>query len=411
METKAVQASLLDTLERLLDILPTDLRVALSQATDVLAGALHADKVDAFLYDAARDSLVAIGTSSQPLSALQRRLGLDVVPLSNGGRVGHVFQTGATFISGRVDEDAEELKGVKEALGVRSQLGVPLDVGGRRRGLLMLASRTRDHFTAEDVRFVEAVARWVGIIVHRAELIEEATLRAHEEGRRSAAEELITVLAHDMRNFLGPVKITSSVIRKRAQQDGRAADLSDATRIERGLKRIDGLVADILDVARLDRGLLAMEARPIDLVGLVTETAAALSSAERAVAFHPSEPLIIAADPARIRQCLENLVSNAIQHSPAEKAVTISLRREQTERGHFARVDVTDEGLGIAPEILPRIFDRFVTGNDRKGGLGLGLYLARRIATLHGGDLIVTSPPGAGACFSLTLPLLPAKDA
>ena len=76
---------------------------------DLVAAATGADKIDAFLYDAARDSLVAVGTSTQPLSALQRQHGLDVLQIANGGRVVHVFKTGQTFVSGRLDQDMEEL--------------------------------------------------------------------------------------------------------------------------------------------------------------------------------------------------------------------------------------------------------------------------------------------------------------
>lgn len=108
----------LDTLERLLALPAADVKSTLSRVSDLLANATGADKVDAFVYDATRDSLVAVGTSNQPLSARQRKLGLDVLPLSNGGRVVYVYQTGRTFVTGRLDEDAEELRGIKEGLRI-----------------------------------------------------------------------------------------------------------------------------------------------------------------------------------------------------------------------------------------------------------------------------------------------------
>ena len=100
---------LLETLERLLAVEVNDLETALTHSCNLVAEALHADKVDAFLYQPAKDVLVALGSSVQPLSSLQKRLGLDVLPVSNGGRVVFVFQTGQTFITGRLDEDLEEL--------------------------------------------------------------------------------------------------------------------------------------------------------------------------------------------------------------------------------------------------------------------------------------------------------------
>src|SRR6478752_376716 len=97
----------LRTLQQLLAIPGADLESALTHATDALTQALEADKVDAFLYDEARDSLVAVGASTQPLSALQRRLGLDVIAVSNGGRSAMVYQTGERYHSGRVHEDMQ----------------------------------------------------------------------------------------------------------------------------------------------------------------------------------------------------------------------------------------------------------------------------------------------------------------
>src|SRR5436190_24184808 len=125
-------ARALGTLQRLLEIPAANLGAALTHASNVMAQALDADKVDAFMYDEIRDSLVAIGTSTQPLSSLQKKLGLDVLPISNGGRVVYVFQTGKTFLTGRLDQDGEELRGVKTGLQIKSKLGVPLEVGGRR---------------------------------------------------------------------------------------------------------------------------------------------------------------------------------------------------------------------------------------------------------------------------------------
>src|SRR5690349_14518864 len=109
------QRRLLETLERLLEIRATDLRLALSESADLVASALSADKVDAFLYDSTRDSLVALGSSNQPLTQMQKRLGLDVLPVANRGRSVEVFETGRTYVNGRVDRDTDELRGIRDA--------------------------------------------------------------------------------------------------------------------------------------------------------------------------------------------------------------------------------------------------------------------------------------------------------
>jgi two-component system, OmpR family, sensor kinase len=152
---------LLATLQRLLESPAADLNVALSHAADAVADALRADKVDAFVHDPMRDSLVAVGVSHQPLSGLERRLGLDVLPLANGGRVVHVFNTGETFTTGRLDQDVDELRGVREAMKIKSKIGVPLEIGGKRRGMMMIASLQPEFFDQDDVRFAESVrAGW-----------------------------------------------------------------------------------------------------------------------------------------------------------------------------------------------------------------------------------------------------------
>jgi signal transduction histidine kinase len=386
--TSTLSERLLDVLEQLLALPAGDVKATLSRVSDVVARTSSADKVDAFVYDAARDSLVAVGSSTQPLSQLQRQLGLDVLPVSNGGRSIGVFRTGETYLSGRVHEDPEEVPGIREALKVSSAIGVPLEIGGGRRGMLMLASQEADFFTEADARFMETVARWVGVVTHRAELAEQIGRNATEQGRRAGAEELVTVLAHDLRNYLAPLTMRLHLLRLRAEREAREEELRDIDLLGRSINRLGELVNDILDVSRIDRGVFQ---NPIEL------------TVQEGDAIHA------AGDPARLRQCLENVIANAIQKSPASAAINIFVRREQpANRPPLAMVGVVDEGPGIPPEQLPHVFERFHSGlpGGRESGLGLGLYLAKRIAAVHGGDLTADSEPGRGARFTLSLPAL-----
>jgi two-component system OmpR family sensor kinase len=212
--------SLLETLEHLLEISGADLQVALATASDLVASALNADKVDVFMYDPTRDSLVALGSSHQPLSATQKRHGLDVLPVANGGRVVHVYKTASCFLTGELERDPEELRGVKEVLRIRSKMGVPLYLGDRLRGVLMIASQQPDFWKEEDVPFAVSVARWIGIVAHRAELTAEISRNAMEQGRRAVADELVTVLAHDLRNYLSPLDMRLRSMRLRANGRG-----------------------------------------------------------------------------------------------------------------------------------------------------------------------------------------------
>ncbi len=110
-------------------------------------------------------------------------------------------------------------------------------------------------------------------------------------------------------------------------------------------------------------------------------------------------------DVERIRQALENLLSNALRFSPGGVPVIVEVNAERREDTSWAIVTVQDSGPGIAPDLLPRIFTRFTSGGSNRG-LGLGLYLARGIAVAHGGTLTVDSQPGKGASFCLSLPLV-----
>jgi two-component system OmpR family sensor kinase len=393
----------LEILERLLSIEVADLEMALTHSCDVIAEALKADKVDAFLYDPEKDTLAALGSSSQPLSLMQRKLGLDLLPVSNGGRVVWVYQTGETFTTGHLEADPEELKGIRQGLKIRSQIGVPLTVAGHRRGVLMIASQQADFFTSEDVRFVESIIVWIGVVTHKAEMAQEIARAAVEQGRRAVAEELVTVLAHDLRNFVTPIVARLQLMRRRASDDNRARDVRDCESAQSAVDRLNRLISDLLDVARLDQGVLKLDLQPINLSGVARDVASALATPDHRVDVTCSEETVVAADSDRLRQCVENLVANALRYSPPDAPVDILVRREHGERGDYGVLEVRDEGPGVPPEILPRIFERFAAG-AKSQGLGLGLYLAKSIAGAHGGDLDVTSNPAQGTRFTLKLP-------
>src|SRR5438477_1198691 len=148
------QDRLLLTLERLLEIQPTGLKSAMDQAASLIAEVLGTDKVDAFLHDQETATLVAVGASNTPMARQQHALGLDRQALANGGRAVEVFQTGQPHLNGQVDKDPDELIGVRRALGVKSQVGVPLDVAGARRGVLAAQSNQSDFFSDRDLHFL-----------------------------------------------------------------------------------------------------------------------------------------------------------------------------------------------------------------------------------------------------------------
>lgn len=182
-------ARLFETLRRLLAISETELRPTLDQACNLVGEALAAEKVDLFLYRPEIESLVALGTSQTPMGRRQHELGLDRIPLANGGLSVESFRSGRSSLVGHA-EDSDELRGIVQGLGVRSELICPIDVNGERRGVLSAASARPDFFTVDDLAFVEAVAGWMALVVNRAELFEERAREAVRQGRREAADEL-----------------------------------------------------------------------------------------------------------------------------------------------------------------------------------------------------------------------------
>jgi GAF domain-containing protein len=196
---------LLATLEQLLALPATDLRAALDATTDLLHEAVGADKVDIFLHDPRIDSLVAMGVSDTPMGR-QTALGLDRLPVANGGPAVEVYRTGVPYNSGHNEADPTQLRGLWEGMGAQSSLNVAMEVSGTRRGVLQVDAAREEAFTAEDQRFLEAVARWVGMVAHRAELSEQLAREAAVQARRVAADELIGILAHDLRTPLTPAR-------------------------------------------------------------------------------------------------------------------------------------------------------------------------------------------------------------
>jgi DNA-binding CsgD family transcriptional regulator len=171
------------------------------QAAQLVTDVLGADKVDVFLHDVAADALVAVGTSRTPMGRAERLLGLDRLPLAAGGRAARVFRTGEAYLGAHAEQDPLELPGIISQLGVRSAIVAPLDMAGQRRGVLLACSAVPARFDAEDLAFLEAVARWVGLVGERAIHVEQLTQQATEAGYRAAAKQFVEALTPRQREI------------------------------------------------------------------------------------------------------------------------------------------------------------------------------------------------------------------
>jgi signal transduction histidine kinase len=265
-------------------------------------------------------------------------------------------------------------------------------------------SATPEFFNEGDLRFLRAVARWLGLVTSRAETVERIAESAAEQARQVAAQELVTVLAHDLRNYLTPLKLRIDMMRRKAQREQRERDLSDIRDASNAIQRLDGLIGDLLDAGRAEQGAFAVRLDPLDLVALVRETAELQRVQPVEIVVDAPDELLVGGDRSRLQQVLENLLSNAVKHAPPDTRVEVLVREEHRDDGRRAAVIVRDNGAGIPPEVMPKLFQRFAPGPE-SSGLGLGLYIASRIATAHNGTLTVESLPGQGATFRLEIPV------
>jgi signal transduction histidine kinase len=217
------------------------------------------------------------------------------------------------------------------------------------------------------------------------------------------AEDLLTVVAHDLSNCLAPVSGRLDLIKRRARRESRADYLEDADNATRNLERLRHMIGDLLDEARLERGLFVIDPRSLDVAALAEEIAERFSGGEVSVRLIRSRHVYACADPRRLQQALENLVGNAVRHSPSGAVVSIEVSRHTWNQQAWAAIRVTDEGPGIEPALMPSLFEPFSRGSG-SAGLGLGLYLAHRIAVAHHGTLSVVSVVGKGTSFTLAWP-------
>jgi signal transduction histidine kinase len=270
----------------------------------------------------------------------------------------------------------------------------------------MVASLAADFFSDADEAFLMGAARWVGLVAEHSELTQRLERNALEAGRALNARETIAVLAHDLRNYLSPVSLRLYKLRARAESDARGEDVDDTDVALRGLRRLNTLIADLLDSARLDGGVFEVVRQPVDVASIVAESAAMLATPEHAVHVQATAPALVAGDAPRLRQCLDNVLANALGHSPPLAPVHVFLSAQPRQGRAWVRIEIVDEGPGVDAAMLPQLFEQFATG--RAHGVGLGLYIAKRIVTAHGGEVAVDRYPGKGARFTLWLPVLAA---
>lgn len=280
---------------------------------------------------------------------------------------------------------------------------------GERRRIRANAHPLRD----PDGGIFGAMVTWRDVTEEVRAREELVKAREGAEDANRLKDQFIAALSHELRTPLQPILGWTEVLRRHGRLDDVTTRAVEA--IHRNIRQQVRLVDDLLDLSRILHGKFALRFEAFDLREQVRtaveafEEPAALKRI-RLTASLPDEPLPMWGDGARLQQVTSNLIANALKFTPAGGRVGVTL----TAEGDRARLDIEDTGEGIAAADMPVIFEAFRQGSQsrRRGGLGIGLDLVRRLTELHGGTVRVASEgPGRGARFSIELPLSPSPRA
>jgi PAS domain S-box-containing protein len=303
----------------------------------------------------------------------------------------------------RIVLEAGETMILEEQVGSRTYLTTksPLrDEQGRVIGLIGVATdiTERKHAQRELEKLVVA----------------EQRLRAEAERANRAKDEFLAIVSHELRSPLNALRGWSHLLATTRPLDGSLIERA-AKAIKRNVDHQTRLIDDLLDTSRIVSGKLTIERRVVNLVETVNvaldATRPGAQTKHIELRFSPGDPAtMVIGDAGRLQQLVSNLLSNAVKFTPEGGAVSV-LVHKNAER---VQLQVKDNGIGIAREFLPHVFDRFTQADTsaarRAGGLGIGLALVRHIALLHGGQVRADSPgPGRGATFTVDLPGAPAS--
>jgi len=332
--------------------------------------------------------------------------GYDSLPLEAPLPMSSVVRSGSPLWLESREEMLQRFPDMSPALRMSSNQSwavLPLQVGSGPLGALMIGFSRPHSLDAEERAFLLALSQQV------AQALERANLYLAAQAAVRLREDFLSVAGHELRTPLTSLKLQLQLLARTPTPHLGASRLRA---MGRQVERLESLVASLLDVGRLAEGRLSLELGEVELGALTREVLERLADVfERAgceVHLETPEPVHGRWDAQRLDQVLVNLLTNAAKYG-AGRPVYVRVE----EAGAFARLTVRDEGIGIAPEALPRLFGRFERAvSDRQyGGLGLGLYISRQLVEAMDGRVSVDSRLGEGATFTVELPLQPAPDA
>lgn len=383
------------TLSATLDPTETMRRVARE-----IAHALDADMVGAYLADPAQEYLRPVAGYRVPRDMLLAFQEVPI-PIKNHPAMEEAWAHGRAVWTTDMASDVRVHRPSYLRFPHQSDLFAPICIKQRAvGGFFVIWWRQKRSFTDPELRLLQGICDLAGIFLENAQLYRDAA------DANRAKDEFMATLSHELRNPLGAISTAAAALDYRGGQHETEVRLRQI--IHRQTRHLARLVDDLLDVARVTAGKVALDRQRLDLGEVAGAYVRSLRDGPRAHEHRISlraERVMVSADPTRLEQVITNLVENALKYTPPGGAVDIEVFRED----HEAVLRVTDTGQGIAPDMLPRIFELFAQGKqplDRSlGGLGIGLTLSRRLVELHGGSINALSEgTNRGAQFIVRMP-------
>jgi signal transduction histidine kinase len=394
---------------------------ALHEIAVALGGVLEPGALATLVVDHARDLLAAGAVGLylydepsqllRPIHSSDAREGEPEPSIAPGvGAAGMAFLRGEPVL---VDDyrDWPHAGGWAASAGVTSAMAVPLLVADRRTGAMSVRTYSPRHWTADDAQTLTLLAAQVAPVVEASRLYERTrAAQVQAEAAITLRDEVLAGVSHDLAGPLARIRLYAELMQAEAatvEPTEAAQQLTSwSERIVAATATMKAIIQELLDVARLQMGQdLQLDFRRMDLVALAHRCVNEHLSPGRVVHLESSYPQMLGMwDEARLSRVLGNLLDNALKFSERDQAVVVSM---DEDAGGNAVLSVRDEGVGIPPDDLPHVFERFYRGRnalEQAGGTGLGLAVARQIVEQHGGSVSIESRPGSGTLVTMRLP-------